>query len=150
MLFNTPISALVRRPIIRIQAETSLGEAVVLLRQDFTRCLVVMRDDEVIGLFTDRDVVEKCFTSAVNADTPVSHVMDSPLQTVSPNTSIVDALHLMDHERIRHLPLVEDDGTFRGLISGRDLIEYIGEAMPEAVLNQPPAPAKPLQEREGA
>jgi len=135
---------------VRIQDDTPLKEAVALLRREATRCLVVMRGEEIVGLFTDRDMVEKCFTTAVDADTPVGHVMDSPLQTVPPDTSIVDALHLMDHERIRHLPLVEEDGALRGLIRGRDLLEYIGEAIPEAVLNQPPAPARSLQAREGA
>ena len=150
MMFQTPISALVRRPIVRIKTDTPLSEAAALLRREATRCLVVMEGDDVVGLFTDRDMVEKCFTSAVNGDTPVSRVMDSPLQTVPPDTSIGDALHLMDHERIRHLPLVEEDGTLRGLIRGRDLLEYIGEAIPEAVLNQPPAPSRAHQAREGA
>ncbi|MEE9277171.1 MAG: CBS domain-containing protein [Dehalococcoidia bacterium] len=148
-MLDAPVSALVRRPLVRVQRTTPLREAVGLLRQAQTRCLVVMDGESLVGLFTDRDVVERCFSSAVTADTPVGNVMDAPVITVTPDTPVVEALRLIDRERIRNLPLVDADGSLRALIRGRDLTEYIAESMPELVLNQPPKPAESWQ-REGA
>ena len=148
-MFETPVSALIRRPVARIDVKAPLKEAIRRLREESARCLVVVDGPTVVGLFTDRDAVEKCFTPAVHPDTPVEQVMESPLITIPSNTPVGDALHLLDAERIRHLPLVDEDGTLRGLIRGRDILDYIAEALPQAVLNQPPDAAQAPVTREG-
>ena len=149
-MLDTPVSALIRRPVVRVDRNMPLEDAGRLLRDAPSRCLAVMHGRRLVGLFGDRDMVEKCFTDAVEPTDPVDQVMEGMLVTVTPDTSIRDALRLMDTERLRFLPLVEEDGTLRGLIRGRDLLEYIAEAMPDAVLNQPPEVMKPLEAREGA
>ena len=126
-----------------------LREAVPLLQKTPNRCLAVMDGDRLVGLFSDRDMVERCFSEIVTEDTPVGMVMNSPVITLPPDTSVAEALRLIDEERIRHLPLVERDGTLRGLLRGRDLLEYVAECIPELLLNQPPETTGPLA-REGA
>jgi len=76
-------------------------------------------------------------------------VMNSPVISVAPDSSMREALQLLDRERMRHLPLVEADGTLRAIIRARDILSYMAEAMPEAILNQPLAPLSPWT-REGA
>ncbi len=148
-MLNTPVSALVQRPPFRIQRGSPLSEALAMLRTRRTRCLVVMDGERVMGLLTDRDLVEKCFHEGLTEDTPVEALMDSPIVSVTPQTPILDALRIVDRERIRHLPLIEEDGTLRAVIRGRDLMEYLAESMPELVLNQPPDVAVQLRAREG-
>lgn len=148
-MLNTPVSALVQRPPFRIQRGSPLSEALAMLRTRRTRCLVVMDGERVMGLLTDRDLVEKCFHEGLREDTPVETLMDSPIVSVTPQTPILDALRIVDRERIRHLPLIEEDGTLRAVIRGRDLMEYLAESMPELVLNQPPDAAAQLRAREG-
>lgn len=148
-MLNTPVSALVQRPPFRIQRGSPLSEALAMLRTRRTRCLVVMDGERVMGLLTDRDLVEKCFHEGLKEDTPVETLMDSPIVSVTPQTPILDALRIVDQERIRHLPLIEEDGTLRAVIRGRDLMEYLAESMPELVLNQPPDAAAQLRAREG-
>lgn len=148
-MLNTPVSALVQRPPVRIQRGSPLSEALAMLRTRRTRCLVVMDGERVMGLLTDRDLVEKCFHEGLRENTPVETLMDSPIVSVTPQTPLLDALRIVDRERIRHLPLIEEDGTLRAVIRGRDLMEYLAESMPELVLNQPPDAASQLREREG-
>ena len=148
-MLNTPVSTLVQRPPFRIQRGSPLSEALAMLRTRRTRCLVVMDGERVMGLLTDRDLVEKCFHEGLREDTPVETLMDSPIVSVTPQTPILDALRIVDRERIRHLPLIEEDGTLRAVIRGRDLMEYLAESMPELVLNQPPDAAAQLRAREG-
>ncbi|MCZ6708113.1 MAG: CBS domain-containing protein, partial [Chloroflexi bacterium] len=112
-MLNTPVSALVQRPPFRIQRGSPLSEALAMLRTRRTRCLVVMDGERVMGLLTDRDLVEKCFHEGLREDTPVETLMDSPIVSVTPQTPILDALRIVDRERIRHLPLIEEDGTLR-------------------------------------
>lgn len=148
-MFNTPISALVRRPPVTIGRRAGLAEAIAMLRTRRTRCLVVMDGRRVMGLVTDRDLVDKCYHEGLSDETPVETIMDSPIISVTPDTPVLEALQVVDRERIRHLPLIEADGTLRAVIRGRDLMEYLAESMPELILNQPPEPAEPLR-REGA
>ena len=148
-MFEPPVSVLVRRPLVRIERDAPLREATRLLRQQRTRCLAVMDRGRLLGIFTDRDMVERCFTPAVTGETLVGAVMESPVVSVRADTSVGEALRLMDQERIRHLPLVDESGALVGLIRSRDLLEYIAEALPELILNQPPAAAAGWRTREG-
>jgi CBS domain-containing protein len=134
---------------VRVQRRTPIAEAARLLREEKTRCLAVMDGDALVGIFTDRDMAEKCFSAAVSGETEVGLVMNSPVISVAPDSSMREALQLLDRERMRHLPLVEADGTLRAIIRARDILSYMAEAMPEAILNQPLAPLSPWT-REGA
>ncbi|PZC49550.1 MAG: CBS domain-containing protein [Chloroflexi bacterium] len=134
---------------MRVQRRTPIAEAARLLREEKTRCLAVMDGDALVGIFTDRDMAEKCFSAAVSGETEVGLVMNSPVISVAPDSSMREALQLLDRERMRHLPLVEADGTLRAIIRARDILSYMAEAMPEAILNQPLAPLSPWT-REGA
>ena len=147
-MLETPVSVLVRTRPVRVQRDTPLRDAARLLRQERTRCLAVMDGDALVGIFTDQDMLQKCFSKGVSGDDEVGRVMNSPVITVPPDSSIHDALELIDHERMRHLPLVEPDGTLRAIIRARDILNYLAESMPEAVLNQPPALTYPTS-REG-
>lgn len=147
-MLDTPVSVLARARPARVQRDTPLREAVRLLRQERTRCLAVMHGDALVGIFTDQDMLQKCFSPGVSGDTDTGLVMNSPVITVTPDSSIHDALDLIDRERIRHLPLVESDGTLRAIIRARDILNYLAESMPESVLNQPPSLTYPSS-REG-
>lgn len=148
-MLEEAVSALVRRPPVTIERGSPLSEALRILRAGRTRCLVVMDGSRAIGLLTDRDLVEKCFHEGIDDGTPVQTIMDSPIISVTPNTPLMEALRVVDRERIRHLPLIEADGTLRAVIRGRDLMDYLAESMPELVLNQPPSTPRPVN-REGA
>ena len=148
-MFNAPVSTLVRRPVVKVDIATPVRDAVSLLRDAASRCLCVIDDGHLVGIFTDRDMVERCLTPSLPPDTPLRYVMESPVVSISAEASIAEALHLMDEERIRHLPLVDADGQLVGLIRARDLLEYIAECLPELVLNLPPEPVEGWQKREG-
>ena len=148
-MLDTPISALIRRKVVPVQKETPLSEAFPLLRERGVRCLCVMDGQRVVGVFTDRDAVEKVYHSGISGDTPIEMVMDAPVVTVDSDTAISEAFEVMDKNLLRNLPLVGPDGRLRGLIRSRDLMEYVAELRPELVLNAPPE-ATAAPSREGA
>ena len=100
-MLDTPVSVLARTRPVRVQRNTPLRDAAHLLRQERTRCLAVMDGDALVGIFTDQDMLQKCFSKAVSGDTEVGLVMNSPVISVTPDSSIHDALELIDHERMR-------------------------------------------------
>jgi CBS domain-containing protein len=61
-----------------------------------------------------------------SAETPVEHVMTSPVVTVLPTDTAQTCMEIMTSRKIRHLPVVED-GRLVGLISIGDLVKAVIE-----------------------
>jgi CBS domain-containing protein len=109
--------------IARILAQHRIGAALV-------------RDSagDVLGIVSERDIV-RCLAShggdAVGL--PAARMMTRLLHTVTPRTTLSEALSLMTDRRVRHLPVIAEDGGLAGLVSIGDLVKArIDEALHEA------------------
>lgn len=109
--------------IVTCDVAITMREAVGLLAGRRIGALPVLRGGEVVGIFSERDVIY-CLEREGEAslDKPVSEVMTAPAITVGSGTRIEEALELMTRRRIRHLPVV-DGGTMRGFVSIGDLVK---------------------------
>lgn len=78
------------------------------------------------GILTERDIARMIgFSTKFYPDTPVSEVMNKPLITVSPNTSVKDAVALMEQRDIRRLPVVDDEQQMIGIITAKDILKAV-------------------------
>ena len=104
------------RDALRIMAEKNIG------------AIVVMNNDKLVGIFSERDYARKIILKDKSSKTtPISEIMTSEeLVTVKPGTSIDDCMVLMTDRRIRHLPVVENEKLL-GVISIGDLVKHIIE-----------------------
>ena len=85
--------------------------------------LLVMDDDLLVGIFTERDLLDRVVAVGKNpGTTPVRDVMSAPVQGVSSNIPIEEAAERMRQHHIRHLAVFDDDGELRGLVSQRRLL----------------------------
>jgi CBS domain-containing protein len=109
---------------ISIASSASVADAVALLSEKRIGALPVIDGGQVVGVFSERDVVY-CLASAGAAalDRKVADVMTSPAMTVSQDTGVMEGLALMTRRRIRHLPVV-DGASVQGFISIGDLVKY--------------------------
>lgn len=111
-------------PIISIDVQTTVREAVALLAEKRIGALPVMQGGSIAGIFSERDVVYRLAASGpAMLDGPVGAVMTAPAITVDLQTEVLDALGLMTRRRIRHLPVVSG-GAMVGFISIGDLVKY--------------------------
>ena len=87
--------------------------------------LVVMDDDEIVGMITERhyarNVVLKGKTSPA---TPISDIMERNVVVVQPEQSVEQCMAIMTDKRIRHLPVVDGEKLI-GVISIGDLVKSI-------------------------
>ena len=112
------------RDVISITAHQSLGEAVALLAERRIGAVPVMDGAQVVGIFSERDVIHALSGQGADAlERKVGEVMTSPAITVSPSEAAIGALSLMTRRRIRHLPVVEG-GRVIGVVSIGDLVKY--------------------------
>lgn len=83
--------------------------------------LLVLNGDEVVGIFTERDVLRRVVDAGLDASTTtVAKVMTRELVTVGPATTVAEAMAVVTEKRCRHLPVMEGDRLL-GLISIGDL-----------------------------
>jgi CBS domain-containing protein len=98
-------------------------QAVKLLAEKRIGALPVMRDGQVAGIFSERDVLYRLAgEGALCLDRPVGEVMTSPPVSIEPETAALDALALMTRRRIRHLPVMSG-GAMVGFISIGDIVK---------------------------
>ena len=90
-------------------------------------CLLVTdAEDRLIGIFTERDVMMDV-AGLVNdlAVATVEEYMTHNPVALKPEMPIASALHMMSVHGFRHLPLVDDENRPTGIISFRDVVEYL-------------------------
>jgi len=87
--------------------------------------LLVMNDDEICGIITERDYARKVIIKGRSSEsTTVSEIMTSDVLTTSSAQTVNSCMELMTEKLIRHLPVVEDNRVL-GMLSMRDLVEAI-------------------------
>jgi CBS domain-containing protein len=88
-------------------------------------CVVVLREHQIVGIFSERDVLLRLNVNAAEHwNRPVRDFMTRSPETVEANARIAFAVHKMDVGGYRHLPVVSD-GRIKGVISVRDILRYI-------------------------
>jgi CBS domain-containing protein len=80
----------------------------------------VVEDDRLVGIITERDVVQKVVANGRDAiGVPVADVMSSPAISIALHTSVADAADIMRRNHIRHLPVLDADGKVVGILALR-------------------------------
>ena len=115
------VRSVMSKPVITVGPECSLREAAELMTKKRVGSLVVTREGTPVGVVTERDVLEKVVAKGLNATkVHMKEIMSTPLITVKSDVSIVDAIRMMQKERIRRL-LVMEKGKLDGIVTQRDL-----------------------------
>jgi CBS domain-containing protein len=108
--------------VITVQPQESVLKAARLMNEYKIGSLVVTEGDLVVGIFTERDVLQRVVAEGKNpGSTLVSEVMTRHVACCRPQTTIEEARTVMRNRRIRHLPVVDEDRQLFGLISIGDL-----------------------------
>ncbi|WP_373488221.1 CBS domain-containing protein [Blastomonas sp.] len=104
--------------------ESSVRDAATLLAEKRIGALPIVRGDEVVGIFSERDLIYRLHAIGPDVlDQPVEQAMTAPPITVTSDTPVMSALSLMSRRRIRHLPVI-DEGRLVGFVSIGDLVKY--------------------------
>jgi len=113
------------RHIISVAPGASVFEAIKIMADKTIGSLLVMEDDEICGIITERDYARKVIIKGRSSEsTMVSEIMSTKVLTTSSSQSVNSCMELMTEKRIRHLPVVEDNRVI-GMISIGDLVEAI-------------------------
>jgi signal-transduction protein with cAMP-binding, CBS, and nucleotidyltransferase domain len=86
----------------------------------------VKKDAETMGIITDRDFAIKVAANKYPLDTPVEKIASFPLETISPNKSILEASKQMAAKNIRKL-VVSENNKIIGIITTSDIVKQLSK-----------------------
>ena len=111
--------------VFNIGPDASVFQALELMADKNVGALVVLEDQELVGMFSERDYARKVILRGrASKDTPVSDIMSGKVSVVEPDRSVEYCMALMTERRIRHLPVVNDEELV-GIISIGDVVKAI-------------------------
>jgi CBS domain-containing protein len=147
-----PIAVL--EPAIPVCAERSstIADVVRLMQSRNIGCTLIVDRGELVGIFTERDLLRDVVGAGVDPESArVDSVMTEHPEALRPTDSIVFALNKMSLGGFRHVPLVDESGRPVGIISVKDIVEYVADVFADDVHNVPPEPGLDIaKDRDGA
>lgn len=103
-----------------VEASATIEDVAKIMAEKDIGNVLVVEDDEVQGIITDRDIVVRVIAKGNGADASVGDAASTDVETLSPDDSIDDAIKKMEQADVRRLPVVED-GKPAGIVSLGDL-----------------------------
>lgn len=136
MALERPISELLRRAgvLVYTAPETSVQSAAETMAQHNIGSILVMENGEdLVGIFSERDLLNRVTAEGRDpASTAIRDVMTEDVIVVSGETSRREALHIMQEQHIRHLPIADDEKLY-GIVSLRDLLSFEQEMQEQEI-----------------
>ncbi|MCB0317831.1 MAG: CBS domain-containing protein, partial [Bdellovibrionales bacterium] len=98
--------------------------------------LVCDSNDILLGIFSERDYLTKVYNRGIDENTAkISDFMTKDPLTIAPDSPIAFGLSIMAHGGFRHLPITDPDGMAIGIVSVRDMMDYIVSTFMDEVLS---------------
>jgi CBS domain-containing protein len=105
-----------------IDPGTTVLDATRKMNQHKIGALVAMHDGQVVGMFTERDVLRRVVGEQRDPSSAlVGEVMTTEVVCVTPTTDLDEVGAVMQSKRIRHVPVCDDNGGVVGIVSIGDL-----------------------------
>jgi len=113
------------KPLTFGPGSTVLEAAKAMAEKNYGSVIVVDDDDKVTGVVTERDVMNKLVVKGLDANsTKLSQIMTREPRVARETDDLVDWLRIMSNERFRRLPVVDDEGRIKAVLTQGDFVSY--------------------------
>jgi CBS domain-containing protein len=124
--FPLRVEDIMSTPPITVSQDTTVEEAAkIMFDNRIGSVMVVDNESKLVGIMTERDLIFAVAEGKTCAKLPVWEIMAENPITASPQDLVTDALKKMREARIRHLPVVGEDGKPVGMVSMRDIADVL-------------------------
>lgn len=122
---------------LSVKPDDSVEAVIQLLRSNKVGCVLVSDNaGKLVGIFSERDVLLKVIEGyPKNKDHPVSEYMTPDPVTQQPDATIGFVLNLMSTGGFRHMPILDADGFALGIVSVKDVVDFIVKSFTDDLLS---------------
>ena len=146
---DDPINALTLQKMIILPKGTTIQAVVENFQAEGVAC-VLIGDDLLDGIFTERDVIMKLAGKGLDYHNEiVDDYMTPAPESLQGEDSIAFALNRMTEGGYRHIPVVDSEGKPTGLVGVLDIVRHLAEYFSQDVFNLPPSPLRKQVRAEG-
>ena len=140
------------QPVVTLPPNATVREAVDEMTSKRVGMVLVVEDEKLVGVFSERDVLRKVVGADVDIDlTNIASLMTRNPECLRREDQLVYALHQMSMGGYRHIPLVDEDGVPTAVVSMRDIVGFIASQHPDQIMKLPGNPDQAITStREGA
>ena len=119
------ITGMVDEHVITTLGDISIKEAIkTLYNRHVGSIIIIDEDNKCRGIFTDRDAI-RVIANDIPLSKPLSEVMTTNLKTIDEHATYAMVKEIMRTHRIRHLPVVDEQGKLVGLLSLRRIMDEV-------------------------
>ncbi len=149
--FLRPISELRLLPVICIDVKHTIGDAIALMQDKKIGSLVITKNKELVGIFTERDILMRVIGIIEDwKNTSIAEVMTRGPQTLMEQDELAYVLNNMHLGGFRHIPIVDKNDIPVSMVSIKDVVNWILDQFPKEIDNLTGEPFRGRHEREGA
>lgn len=140
------------QPVVTLPPNATVHEAVNEMTSKRVGIVLVVEDEKLAGVFSERDVLRKVVGSDIDIDaTPISDLMTKDPECLSQDDPLVYALHQMSMGGYRHIPLLDENGVPVAVVSMRDIVGFLASLHPDQIMKLPGNPSQAITStRDGA
>jgi len=119
------VKDIMSKDLVTISKERSALEAAKIMTDKGVSSLIVLSGDQPVGIVTERDFIKKiCLKELQLSEVQIGQVMSKIRTFATPDTSIEVAVQRMINNRIRRLPIIDDDKLV-GIVTVTDLAKHL-------------------------
>lgn len=126
-LVESKVNKIMSRDLVTVAGGVTIEKASALLQSENIGALLITDPkDMLVGIVTEHDLIVKvALVPEVALSDPISSIMTVPAVTLKGSASIAKAVHVLATEKFRHLPIVHSELFPVGMISVRDIVDYL-------------------------
>ena len=116
------VSEIMSKGVVTVESTGTAADAVAAMVKNKVGAVIVLQRGKPAGIITERDVLKKVSArNAIPGQVPAKDIMSSPLITVRAIDSVDTAAVAMAKNRVKRLPVIEEDGSIAGIMSVTDI-----------------------------